>query len=140
MSPRPPTLWARISKYIYIESLSDEEDDNDETRPLATAAKGPRRGGAEAPSLPEAYHSVHIPTQHNGTQGGKMTWALWWRKLLAYVGPGYMVAVGYMDPGNWATDLAGGAQFGYDLLCVVLLACILAMFLQVHIATLHTLL
>jgi manganese transport protein len=53
-----------------------------------------------------------------------------WRKLLAFAGPGYMVAVGYMDPGNWATDLAGGARFGYALLSVVLLSNLMAILLQ----------
>ncbi|HEY9425771.1 MAG TPA: Nramp family divalent metal transporter [Gemmatimonadaceae bacterium] len=54
----------------------------------------------------------------------------WWRKLLAFAGPGYMVAVGYMDPGNWATDLAGGSAFGYRLLSVILLANLMAVLLQ----------
>jgi manganese transport protein len=53
-----------------------------------------------------------------------------WRKLLAYSGPGYLVSVGYMDPGNWATDLAGGAQFGYALLSVILLSNLMAIVLQ----------
>lgn len=53
-----------------------------------------------------------------------------WRKLATFIGPGYMVAVGYMDPGNWATDLAGGSQFGYRLLPVVALSGVIAMFLQ----------
>jgi manganese transport protein len=53
-----------------------------------------------------------------------------WRKALAFAGPGYMVAVGYMDPGNWATDLAGGARFGYTLLSVILLANLMAILLQ----------
>jgi manganese transport protein len=53
-----------------------------------------------------------------------------WRKALAFAGPGYMVAVGYMDPGNWATDLAGGARFGYTLLSVVLLSNLMAILLQ----------
>jgi len=53
-----------------------------------------------------------------------------WRKMLAFSGPGYMVAVGYMDPGNWATDLAGGSRFGYTLLSVVLLSSIMAIILQ----------
>ncbi|WP_017299533.1 Nramp family divalent metal transporter [Nodosilinea nodulosa] len=70
------------------------------------------------PSLPEVYRSIPIP---NGKP---------WRKLLAFAGPGYMVAVGYMDPGNWATDLAGGAQFGYTLLSVVLLSNLMAVLLQ----------
>jgi manganese transport protein len=53
-----------------------------------------------------------------------------WRKLLAFSGPGYLVAVGYMDPGNWATDLAGGSAFGYSLLTVILLANLMAILLQ----------
>ena len=63
------------------------------------------------PSLPEAHRSIPI----NST-------ASWLRKLFAFAGPGYLVAVGYMDPGNWATDLGGGAKFGYQLLSVVLLS------------------
>jgi manganese transport protein len=70
------------------------------------------------PSLPEVYRSIPVPD-------GKF-----WRKLLAFAGPGYLVAVGYMDPGNWATDLAGGAQFGYSLLSVILLSNLMAMLLQ----------
>ena len=53
-----------------------------------------------------------------------------WRKALAFAGPGYMVAVGYMDPGNWATDLAGGARFGYTLLSVILISNLMAILLQ----------
>ncbi len=70
------------------------------------------------PSLAESYRSVPV-------SGGS-----WWRKLLAFAGPGYMVAVGYMDPGNWATDLAGGSAFGYRLLSVILLANLMAVLLQ----------
>src|SRR4029079_304597 len=54
----------------------------------------------------------------------------WWRKILAFAGPGYLVAVGYMDPGNWATDLAGGSAFGYSLLSVILLSNLMAVLLQ----------
>ncbi|WP_375308373.1 Nramp family divalent metal transporter [Bradyrhizobium sp. A11] len=54
----------------------------------------------------------------------------WWRRLLAFVGPGYLVSVGYMDPGNWATDLAGGSKFGYTLLSVILLSNLMAILLQ----------
>ncbi len=71
------------------------------------------------PSLPESFRSITVPI--NGPV---------WRKALAFAGPGYMVAVGYMDPGNWATDLAGGAKFGYALLSVILLSNIMAMLLQ----------
>ena len=72
-----------------------------------------------ANSLPEVFSSVNIPKN-----------AGFWRKLTAFTGPGLMVAVGYMDPGNWATDIAGGAQFGYTLLSVILLSNIFAMILQ----------
>ncbi|MCX5760051.1 MAG: Nramp family divalent metal transporter, partial [Gemmatimonadetes bacterium] len=54
----------------------------------------------------------------------------WFRKLLAFSGPGYLVAVGYMDPGNWATSLAGGSRFGYTLLSVILLSNLMAVLLQ----------
>src|SRR3977135_1662944 len=72
-----------------------------------------------APSLPEAHRTVPI------LQGLSL-----WRKLWAFAGPGYLVAVGYMDPGNWATDLGGGSKFGYTLLSVVMLSNLMAMFLQ----------
>src|ERR671921_641707 len=70
-------------------------------------------------SLPEVHGSVAIPIR-----GAP------WRKMLAFAGPGYLVAVGYMDPGNWATDLAGGARFGYLLLSVVLISNLMAILLQ----------
>jgi manganese transport protein len=70
-------------------------------------------------SLPEVHGSVPIPA----TAG-------FWRKLLAFSGPGYLVAVGYMDPGNWATDIAGGARFGYTLLSVIMLSNLMAILLQ----------
>lgn len=71
------------------------------------------------PSLPEVYRTIRVPER------GKF-----WRKMLAYAGPGYLVSVGYMDPGNWATDLAGGAQFGYLLLSFILLSNLMAILLQ----------
>ncbi len=70
-------------------------------------------------SLPEVHRSVVVP----GT-------ASFWRKLIAFSGPGFLVAVGYMDPGNWATDLAGGARFGYALLSVVMISNLMAILLQ----------
>src|SRR3954468_11301198 len=70
-------------------------------------------------SLPEVHGSVAIP------EG-----AGFWRKLLAFAGPGYLVAVGYMDPGNWATDLAGGAKYGYTLLSVIMISNLMAILLQ----------
>ncbi|MCC7191337.1 MAG: Nramp family divalent metal transporter [Phycisphaeraceae bacterium] len=77
------------------------------------------RRNRHTPSLPEVHRSVLVP------QG-----AGFGRKLLAFAGPGFMVAVGYMDPGNWATDLAGGAKFGYTLLCVILISNFMAILLQ----------
>ena len=71
-----------------------------------------------APSLQDVYRTVPV--------GGRS----FWRKLLAFAGPGYLVAVGYMDPGNWATDLAGGSKFGYALLSVILLSNLMAVLLQ----------
>ena len=71
------------------------------------------------PSLPEVHRSIPIPNSKG-----------FWRKMLAYAGPGYLVSVGYMDPGNWATDLAGGAKFGYALLSVILLSNLMAILLQ----------
>ena len=70
-------------------------------------------------SLPEVHRSVVVP----GT-------ASFWRKLIAFSGPGFLVAVGYMDPGNWATDLAGGARFGYALLSVIMISNLMAILLQ----------
>jgi len=71
------------------------------------------------PSLPEVHGSVPIP--HG---------AGFWRKMAAFAGPGYLVAVGYMDPGNWATDIAGGARFGYTLLSVIMISNLMAILLQ----------
>src|SRR6202158_3043566 len=72
----------------------------------SVAPPGWRRARA-TPSLVEVYRT--IPVAGKG----------WWRKIAAFAGPGYLVAVGYMDPGNWATDLAGGSKFGYALLSVI---------------------
>jgi len=74
----------------------------------------------QRPSLSESYRTIAVPLGKGG----------FWRKTAAFAGPGYMVAVGYMDPGNWATDLAGGSAFGYTLLSVILLSNIMAMVLQ----------
>jgi len=71
-----------------------------------------------APSLAEVYRSIPV------SGGG------WFRKALAFAGPGYLVAVGYMDPGNWATSLAGGSAFGYTLLSVIMISNLLAILLQ----------
>ncbi len=77
------------------------------------------RGERGEPSLGSLFASVRTATKGS-----------FWRKLLAFLGPGYLVAVGYMDPGNWATSLAGGAKFGYQLLTVALLSNVMAIVLQ----------
>jgi len=77
------------------------------------------RSSPAAPSLREVHASVVVPFD-----------AGFWRKLMAFAGPGYLVAVGYMDPGNWATDLAGGARYGYTLLSVILISNLMAILLQ----------
>src|ERR1700687_1546208 len=81
------------------------------------AANAPRVG--IVPSLPEAHRTIPI------TAG-----ASWFRKVFAFAGPGYLVAVGYMDPGNWATDIAGGSKFAYSLLSVIVISNFMAMILQ----------
>jgi len=70
-------------------------------------------------SLPEVHGTVAVPVG-----------ASFWRKVFAFAGPGYLVAVGYMDPGNWATDLAGGARYGYTLLSVIMISNFMAILLQ----------
>jgi len=70
-------------------------------------------------SLPEVHGSVAIPKT-----------ASFWRKMLAFAGPGYLVAVGYMDPGNWATDIEGGARYGYALLSMIMMSNLMAIVLQ----------
>jgi manganese transport protein len=77
-----------------------------------------KRRGADV-SLPEVHSSIQVPGR-----------ASFWRKMLAFAGPGFLVAVGYMDPGNWATDLSGGAQFGYTLLSVIMISNLMAILLQ----------
>jgi manganese transport protein len=94
-------------------------------RPAAVGAQaiddGWRFGGVDGsrPSLSEAYASIPVPMKGS-----------WLRRLLAFSGPGYMVSVGYMDPGNWATDIAGGSKFGYTLLCVIMISNLMAILLQ----------
>src|SRR5215510_275255 len=73
----------------------------------------------ERSSLPEVFRTIPVST--SGT---------FWRRLVAFIGPGYLVATGYMDPGNWATALAGGSAFGYQLLAVALISNVMAILLQ----------
>src|ERR1700732_975198 len=86
--------------------------------PETSLDKGWRHAVAR-PSLPEIYRSLPIPQS-----------AGFLRKLLAFAGPGYLVAVGYMDPGNWATHLAGGSKYNYSLLSVIMLSNLMAILLQ----------
>jgi len=81
---------------------------------MSGAGERPRR-----PSLEESHRTIAVPDRGAG-----------WRRWFAFAGPGYLVAVGYMDPGNWATDLAGGSAFGYALLSVILVSSLTAMVLQ----------
>jgi len=94
----------------------------DHTEPARESDNPPgqawRRAAGEV-SLPEVHRSIAVPST-----------APFWRKMVAFAGPGFLVAVGYMDPGNWATDLAGGAKFGYTLLFVVMLSNLMAILLQ----------
>src|SRR3954468_6781534 len=87
--------------------------------PLPSEGRKPWRSVNTGVSLPEVHRSISVPQNLS-----------FWRKLLAFSGPGYLVAVGYMDPGNWATDLAGGSRFGYTLLSVILLSNLMAILLQ----------
>src|SRR6266550_1110326 len=84
-----------------------------------TSTRDGWRVNRTSPSLPESHRTIAIAPG-----------AGFWRKLLAFSGPGYLVAVGYMDPGNWATDLAGGSGFGYTLLSVILISNLMAILLQ----------
>jgi manganese transport protein len=81
-------------------------------RPLVTTANGR--------SLEEINSTIHVPSRSSG----------FWKNLAAFSGPGALVAVGYMDPGNWITSIGGGAQFGYLLMSVILISSLIAMMLQ----------
>lgn len=97
--------------------LTKLDNDNDITK----ASKGWLKEN-QTNSLPEVFASVKVPQT-----------ASFWKKMFAFIGPGMMVAVGYMDPGNWATDIAGGSKFGYTLLSVILISNFFAILLQ-HLA------
>ena len=90
-----------------------------------TEVDGPDADERARSSIPEVFRT--IPVASSGT---------FWRRFLAFVGPGYLVATGYMDPGNWATALAGGSAFGYTLLCVALISNVMAILLQMLCARL----
>ena len=92
-------------------------DESFASEPGGSGPAGWRRSGP--PSMVEMFRTIPLP---KGAPG--------WRRFLTFVGPGYLVAVGYMDPGNWATSLAGGSRFGYALLSVALLSNLMAILLQ----------
>src|SRR5690348_9086321 len=77
------------------------------------------RIGLSQPSLPEVHSTVRISQS-----------STYWKRLLGFMGPGFLISVGYMDPGNWATDIAGGSRFGYTLLFVIMLSNLMAILLQ----------
>jgi len=97
--------------------LTEREQSAQETSTSRPDHPGWRRARV-TPSLAEAYRTIAIPGVSR------------WRKALAFAGPGFLVAVGYMDPGNWATSLAGGSSFGYTLLSVIVISNLLAILLQ----------
>jgi manganese transport protein len=106
MKPAPPQLEPQTEPRLLDVDLPE----------FATV---PYTAANTSPSLPEAHRSIPI-----------LASASWIRKVLAFAGPGYLVAVGYMDPGNWATDIGGGSRFGYTLLSVIVLSNAMAMILQ----------
>ena len=89
------------------------------TNTAANTAERAQEYEAQHASLPEVHRSLQVPRS-----------ATLLRKLLAFAGPGFLVAVGYMDPGNWATDLAAGSRYGYALLSIILLSNFVAVLLQ----------
>jgi len=102
-----------------VPSEVEKEIASSSEAPASYAAGTFRPRAVNLPSLPEAHRTVPF---NSG--------ASWIRKILAFAGPGYLVAVGYMDPGNWATDIQGGSKFGYTLLSVIVISSLMAMFLQ----------
>src|SRR6202050_5614909 len=84
---------------------------------MATETPNPIR--LQEPSLPEVHSSVRISRS-----------PVYWKRLLGFLGPGFLISVGYMDPGNWATDIAGGSRFGYTLLFVIMASNLMAILLQ----------
>jgi manganese transport protein len=92
---------------------------HDRDSPVSSSLPAAWRLPAGSVSLPEVHGTIAVPSA-----------AGFWRKLFAFAGPGYLVAVGYMDPGNWATDLAGGARYGYTLLSVIMISNLMAILLQ----------
>src|SRR5437763_10198135 len=112
-------------------AISERREIRSASRPagIANSTKGNVSAVCRTPVWPSATPSVKSLAEANASVALPAS-SRWWRRLLAFVGPGYMVSVGYMDPGNWATDLAGGSKFGYTLLSVILLSNLMAILLQ----------
>ncbi|GFR47169.1 hypothetical protein Agub_g8862 [Astrephomene gubernaculifera] len=129
LSPDTSPLERRGSLCIAVDAAppsrrSSTDLEREETQDTDANTRQPLllgfRDGGEPVSLPESNASLSFPSAN----------APWYRKLFAFAGLGFLISVGYMDPGNWATDLAAGSSFGYTLLFVVLLSSLCAMFLQ----------
>ena len=103
-----------------MNNSQEEENHGDSVNPTGTSASGSSSQHSDV-SLEGLHRSVDVPRQESG----------FWKQWRAFVGPAVLISVGYMDPGNWGTDLAGGAQFKYDLLWVIALASFMAVILQV---------
>src|SRR4029077_5397944 len=87
--------------------------------PASGMLRGMQTDTPSTPSLSEVHSSVDIPRQ-----------LTFWRRFFAFSGPAYLISVGYMDPGNWATDIAAGSKFGYRLLWVLVMSNVMAILLQ----------
>jgi hypothetical protein len=123
-TPRLPDPLAIYSNGRQLQDdISCEGSDCGDTSELLRRSEGSFREWEpttiEDASMPEMYRSVKMPTG-----------AGWWSKMYTFLGPGLLIAVGYMDPGNWMTDIAAGAAFNYSLLFVVFSSSLMAMFLQ----------
>jgi manganese transport protein len=108
----------KIHSRHFVKIWGNTSEDMNVNFTEAETTDGWRRRSPQA-SLPEANATVSVPSKSG-----------FWRKLFAFSGPGYLIAVGYMDPGNWATDLAGGSRFGYALLSVIMISNLMAILLQ----------
>src|SRR5476649_568546 len=106
--------------YFPLRASSERGDPPMAPTDLSLAEPTPRNLVPRSVSLGPLDRLIRIPAG-----------AGWFRKLLAFGGPGYLISVGYMDPGNWATDLAGGSAYGYSLLSIVVISSLMAMLLRV---------
>src|SRR5258707_6750556 len=112
-----PTTSTQVPAEPPSERTEETSAGSDFPRSYPAGTFRPRVAGL--PSLPEAHRTVAFSSG-----------ASWFRRMLPFAGPGYLVAVGYMDPGNWATDIQGGSKFAYTLLSVIVMSSLMAMFLQ----------